>query len=37
VLAHARAYLAGGQYGERRDNEQATAWAVAAWRTLIIF
>ena len=25
VLAHVRAYLDSGQYGERRDNEQAQA------------
>jgi len=33
VLAHVRAYLDSGQYGECRDNEQAMLASLSAWRT----
>ena len=32
VLAHVRAYLDSGQYGECRDNEQAMLASLSAWR-----
>ena len=32
VLAHVRAYLDSGQYGERRDSEQACLANLSAWR-----
>jgi len=34
VLAHVRAYLDSGQYGERRDSEQACLANLSVWRVL---